>query len=137
MSRSSFVVLALVAIASVSGRPKGNKRSADDVSSVLSQQVKGIPVSHFANDPVLIQKVDRVNSITTYNVPVDNTTSVYERQTSDAGQEVIVLTSEEDKLQVKNEKKRYVVLRLKPGDQRPAVYYVAYAYIRYGIPFSN
>jgi hypothetical protein len=111
-------------------RVKRSLTDADDFLGVLTEEIKKIPVEQFAKDPILIQKADRVNSVSSYWLMSDSSTEIYKRKSSDAGMEVIVLDKDEDQLVFKKLKRRYVVLRRKPGTSDPPQYYVVYAYLR-------
>jgi len=84
----------------------------------------------FKNDPVLVQKVDRVNEISSYYRPdgMTNGVPVFHRNAVDSNKPVVVLDDGQDHLSHSSNKRTFVVLRQKEKESKE--YYVVYVYVR-------
>lgn len=85
------------------------------MASIIEEKIKSVPAELFALDKVFLQQIDKTNKVSKYTLQGEET-PVYERNNEvDSGKEVVVLSSEEDKLPFKKMKRVYVVLKHTEG----------------------
>jgi len=117
--------------------PESPLEDGDPYIEVLESLALSLDPESFRQDPVLLQKLDRMNSLTKYKDAEDPRTTIYEREELDKDKEVVVLSQSQDLRFVPlSHKRTYVVLRKviedseSHWDSKNDLYYVTYAYIR-------
>jgi hypothetical protein len=120
--------------AEVAGEPPssfGGDATEAIIAAALEKDVITLSPETFVFDTVLVQKIDRINSVTRYSIPGEEQDAVaFTRlDSNDRGKAAVVLRSSEDQLSSRKSKRIYLVLRRMEPQQ--STYQLAAAAIRY------